>query len=479
MPTTMLPITMACCLIGLSPSVALATAAETGLPTPYDNYYGVYLGGGKVGWMHASFVSGEEEAVLSVELEAQVAGMGSTAAILLREQRRYAGRGGRLRNLAFSQRADAGEVTVTGKARGDTLVLQTKAGGVATPSEVPVTETLRGALAPQALARSGNVGAEERYTHFDASVQRNVAVVHRVEAVESRLVGGIETQVVRVVSSYPDLGIEEASWIDRSGLVLETRVGGFFVARLEPRDVAKKRTYQQDLLVSAVVQVPEPIANQEALQSLTLRFSGFGKNLPPASQRQQVVQKDGGVVLHLRRDPPLARRPLSTSPWHGELAQFVEATPFVQSDAPAIRAAAIRAVGDASDLASAVARLTHFVFEHIKDEYVPAYSNALDALTSGRGDCTEHSVLFVALARALNIPARVAVGIAYWPVGHGFGWHAWAEVFDGQRWVSVDPTWNQPEADVTHVKLAGGSAAQQARIVMLLGRLKIEQLAMR
>ena len=81
--------------------------------------------------------------------------------------------------------------------------------------------------------------------------------------------------------------------------------------------------------------------------------------------------------------------------------------------------------------------------------------------------------MFVALARALKIPARVAVGVGYWPMGEGFGWHAWAEVQVEGTWFTVDPTWNQVNADATHIKFADGDAMQQARIVMLLGKLKI------
>jgi transglutaminase-like putative cysteine protease len=154
--------------------------------------------------------------------------------------------------------------------------------------------------------------------------------------------------------------------------------------------------------------------------------------------------------------------------------EYLQSTAFIQSDAPGLVAAARKAVGDATDVATASERLVRFVATHVQDEYVPAYSNALDALNSGRGDCTEHSILYVALARALGVPARVAVGVAYWQPGGGFGWHAWAEVHVNDRWYSVDPTWNQPVADATHLKLAGGGPAEQARIVMLLGALRIK-----
>ena len=37
----------------------------------------------------------------------------------------------------------------------------------------------------------------------------------------------------------------------------------------------------------------------------------------------------------------------------------------------------------------------------------------------------------------------------------------------GINGIAVDPTWNQVNADATHIKLADGDAMQQARIVML------------
>ncbi|MEO0813965.1 MAG: transglutaminase-like domain-containing protein, partial [Myxococcota bacterium] len=190
--------------------------------------------------------------------------------------------------------------------------------------------------------------------------------------------------------------------------------------------------------------------------------------------RQRVEAKQGRVKISLSRDSaPL--EPLGTQVTD-ELASFVAPTAFIQSDDPEIVAAAKQAVGDAKDVFTATSRLTEFVYSAIRDEYVPAYSNAKEALESGRGDCTEHAILFVALARALGIPAKVAVGVAYWPPGGGFGWHAWAEVNAGGEWFAVDPTWNQPIADATHLKLAGGGPAEQARIVMMLGQLEIEEM---
>src|SRR5205807_1297290 len=87
----------------------------------------------------------------------------------------------------------------------------------------------------------------------------------------------------------------------------------------------------------------------------------------------------------------------------------------------------------------------------------PPEGDARPVLENKAGDCTEHTLLFVALARAAGLPAREVGGVAY--VGGdepAFGWHAWAEVHDGSQWVAVDPTWGQVFVDATHIKFSEG-----------------------
>jgi len=40
-------------------------------------------------------------------------------------------------------------------------------------------------------------------------------------------------------------------------------------------------------------------------------------------------------------------------------------------------------------------------------------SNAIEVLEHLQGDCTEHSILFIGLARAAGIPAREVAGLVY------------------------------------------------------------------
>ena len=81
-----------------------------------------------------------------------------------------------------------------------------------------------------------------------------------------------------------------------------------------------------------------------------------------------------------------------------------------------------------------------------------------------------------AAARAAGIPSREVAGLIY--IGGaqpGFYFHQWASVWVGQ-WVDMDPTFDQPAVDATHVKLAEGDLYRQARIIPIIGNLKIEVL---
>ncbi len=92
--------------------------------------------------------------------------------------------------------------------------------------------------------------------------------------------------------------------------------------------------------------------------------------------------------------------------------------------------------------------------------------SAREVLRTRVGDCNEHTALYVALARAVGIPTRINVGLA-WVLG-AFYYHAWPEVYleepDGRGlWLPVDPTFNQFPADATHVRLLRGGPRSPGR----------------
>ena len=153
--------------------------------------------------------------------------------------------------------------------------------------------------------------------------------------------------------------------------------------------------------------------------------------------------------------------------------------PFIESDAPEIRAEAERMVGSLTGARARAERLTREVNALLEKKPTVSLPSALEVLRTKVGDCNEHTALFVALARSIGIPARINAGLVY--VHGAFYYHAWPEVYideGGGRglWLPVDPTLNQFPADATHLRLARGGLDKQTAILPLIGRLKMRVL---
>src|SRR5206468_1473493 len=148
----------------------------------------------------------------------------------------------------------------------------------------------------------------------------------------------------------------------------------------------------------------------------------------------------------------------------------------IESDAPEIIAEAQKAVKGVSGTRARAERLTRYVNALLDKKPTVSLPSAREVLRTKVGDCNEHTALYVAMARALGIPARIAVGLVY--IHGAFYYHAWPEVYvaetDGRGlWLPVDPTLNQFPADATLVRLARGGLDKQTAILPLVGRLKM------
>ena len=467
------------------PALALDSAQQQAGRAAYDAYFGLYIGGKKVGSLH-SYLKATPRIELGFALDATVGSMGQQANITMQETRFFSTANGQLDSLHFEQRAPTGSVIVNGRRRGRLFAMTIRLGGAERRHEAPLEETLQDNLVPWLMAGGGTrppepVGSTRLVHHLDPTSGQSLQAQVRVEKIEPRMVGGLPSQLTTVTTDYSDLSVREQSVYDGQAQLLRTQVGGFFEARREEESVAKANVAPGDLLLDAVVKTPQPLGDVERARALELALTGLNDIGLPASPRQQVFRTPTDVRLRLARDaavPPAlklsaAKKRHATEP--NEVSHARQPSDFIQSDAPALQAFARTCTVGKTTAASAIEALVGCVRGRLHSEYVPAFSNALEAFHSGRGDCTEHSVLFVALARAIGLPSRVAVGFAYWPPGNGFGWHAWAEVYVDGRWVSVDPTWAQAVADVSHVKVADGDPLSQMRVVMVLGQVQIQR----
>jgi transglutaminase-like putative cysteine protease len=161
--------------------------------------------------------------------------------------------------------------------------------------------------------------------------------------------------------------------------------------------------------------------------------------------------------------------------------QYLKANALVNSDDSGVRRLTTRATRGAVDPWEKVVRIVRFVFENLRDKnFEVAFASASEVARNLSGDCTEHAVLAAAMCRAAGIPARVAVGLIYVDEHSGFGFHMWNEVYVNDRWVAVDPSWDQAPVDAVHIKLSDSSLEGVAPfevlmpVIRVMGKLEIE-----
>ena len=203
---------------------------------------------------------------------------------------------------------------------------------------------------------------------------------------------------------------------------------------------------------------PAPFRIPKNLLSEKLRFvlksrSGIAPAVPETNE-QSVIRRHGRTIVTICNDCGSESAPSSD-----QLQRYLSPNAWVQSDAPSIRRLADRARAGRGNVAKRMRALVRTVQTHMQGEIELAdYADALTALKSRSGDCTEFAVLLAALARAQGIPTRVVAGIAYSARftgrSHVFSPHAWVHAWTGERWQSFDAGLGQ--FDSGHIVLAIG-----------------------
>jgi len=153
------------------------------------------------------------------------------------------------------------------------------------------------------------------------------------------------------------------------------------------------------------------------------------------------------------------------------VARALQPEPLVQSDDARIMAQARQILGRERRAGRVAELLNRWVYDNLEKKITISVPSAVQVLDMRSGDCNEHTVLYVALARAAGLPARTAAGVVY--LRGQFFYHAWPEVWLGE-WVAVDPTFGQFPADAAHLRFIIGGLARQVELVRLIGRLQLE-----
>ncbi|MBI2615536.1 MAG: transglutaminase domain-containing protein [Gemmatimonadetes bacterium] len=401
-----------------------------------------------------------------------------------------------LRSFSATMRGDIGQFTAKGEVSGDTLLTVdlVSAGStqrLRTPLKRPIV--LPGLLPLQAtFGERLRVGSRFSLRMFDPLILEERDVDMEVTGDSTFVVpdsAALDSTRRRWVPARWDTvrawrveqnmgGVEMAAWIDEQGrIVLARSPVGFSMERtafeiahenFRRRETGRLVLETGDLInqtaIASNVRLEEAPLGTLAVRLEGVTLSGFDL----AGGRQTLAGDTLRVRSETEADLRATYRLPSPVP---ELARYLEPEALIQTTDPRIQAQARQIAGRTRDPRRAAEALNQWVYDNLRKEITVSVPSAVQVLESRQGDCNEHTVLYVALARALGLPTRTAAGLVY--LRGRFYYHAWPEVYLN-GWVAVDPTFGQFPADASHLRFTIGGLARQVELIRLIGRLKLD-----
>ena len=191
----------------------------------------------------------------------------------------------------------------------------------------------------------------------------------------------------------------------------------------------------------------------DALPPAALADDGLALFITPVTRDEPPVMP--GQRVRLGKDSWFVQlHPGDVAPPGSRLAIPANASSADESDRR-VKALADRIIArsNARDQRGEIIALTRATAELVEDDLGAPANGARATIALGRGDCTAHASLFVALARARGIAAHMVTG--YRIDGDRMVRHRWAIAHIGQlgrmgqargAWISVDPTYGEAPA---------------------------------
>ena len=308
---------------------------------------------------------------------------------------------------------------------------------------------------------------------LDSDDLQSYKVTTTLGPAEKRIIGGVTVAVRKATTISDKEKLPTDEYLADDGRVLEVNLGQSMVGRAEPESVAKRMDQVEIFgLTRVVLPKPLPESARAVPGTVTLIMSGLPDRFLKNTYRQKFTKlKSGQVQVTLSAMAPKLRHAhLPLQDPQGGL--YLKSSLQIESDDPQIRATAQRIAGSDHEAYVVSRKIVDWVSQNMSKDYGSSYDRSTDVLRYMKGDCTEHSLLAVALLRAAGIPARRVDGVVYVRQDDGVPalyWHEWVEAYVGE-WTQLDPTFGQAVADATH--LAVGEE-QNAEIVPLIGQMKV------
>lgn len=432
-----------------------------------EQWMGVYLNGEKIGYLSRKISPAPEGYIMDEAFSVKiiVAGKEKVIEALLNAE---LDKNLKLQSFTARLKADL-DIELSGNVKGKDLSFTINSAGIKTMKEIHLGKepTLNGP-AVTGMLRGLKPGSKISVPVFDPSLMGVEDLELKVAAKEKIMSLGKMREAYKVEGNMK--GIEFTTWITEMGEVLrEESPMGFLLVKETKEDALKVARPSLDLLLQAAV--PSKIKLPPDISYLKVRLTGISfKGLDLDGGRQKLI----GDVLEINREVIDSKMKTRNTKDRGkDFDEYLSDTIFIQSKDPQIVGLAREIIKDEKDPLVAARLIYDWVYKNLEKVPTITIPMAIDVLKTKKGDCNEHTTLFVALARASGVPAKIAVGLTY--KDGFFYYHAWPEIYAGQ-WIAVDPTLGQFPADASHIRLITGDIDRQIQVLPVINRIQIEGL---
>ena len=379
-----------------------------------------------------------------------------------------------LRFFNIEQTLDGSSMKITGKAGVDgismTVVNAGKTKNTLLKSKTPVYPAAVLNFYP--LMKGFVPGRKYRLKTLDTEAQKIKEVV--VTAVSVETLPGIGEAYRLQNDIYPM--VDNDIWVDCLGKTLKESVrDGLVVTQAEDasssaRFLSQTALAKKDLVFDfSLIRAIPPITDPITLTRLVVEFDGWPEDMTlPEGSGQKVSGRTGQTLtVALIHPTPGEGTPLTDA----ERKRYLEGTERIIPEHPEITAMKKSILGEEKNQSRIVELLTKWVASTIEGTVTDSQS-PVETLKSRKGNCQSHARLYTSLARSADIPTRFVSGLVWMPE-KGFLYHSWAESNVGGNWLTVDPTFGQIPADLTHIRMFDGDAPDDvAPLARVIGRLK-------
>lgn len=360
---------------------------------------------------------------------------------------------------------------VYGKHEGSKIHLKVETAGRTTEQDIEVGEKVYlpvtlGVLIAKEKAKPGK---KYSFNIFDPTILSPATSEVVIEGEEDLKVGDHTYRAVKIRSTL--LGMTSTTWLDSIGATLkEVSPPGLVMLRQSPEQVLSEESTQVylDIISLFSVKPDKKIDNPRESRYLKLQLFDIDTTLLDLEDISQHILALNPLTIEIK-PPEIKPTPLAL-PIKGE-EKFLKSSLYIQSDDPEIKGKAKEIIGGTKNGQEAAKRILDWVYRNIEKRATASVPSAVEVLKTKEGDCNEHSILYAALCRAVGIPTKVVVGLVY--LNDAFYYHAWNKVYLGE-WIPVDPTFGGFPADAAHIKLKEGELEEQAKVLKVVGNLKIK-----